>query len=127
MLGYYKMPACLCQDFFPSFFNFYIFFFFLISFYGSYSRSFLILLSQKCFLVTSLISILTVFLVISFLDLNVLIFLWLLYAIYSYIKTNFLILRKNIQLISSKFFVNVLLLDFVNSYKFFLMLHRSAD
>lgn len=48
MLGYYKMPACLCQDLFPRFLLISIYFYLLeISFYGSYSKSFLIPLSSE--------------------------------------------------------------------------------
>lgn len=99
MLGYYKMPACLCHTFSQDFLLISIYIF--LSFWKSHSMDlirnlFLSHCLQKCFLVTSLISTLTASILISFLDLNVSISL--LYGFFApfslYIKINLLFLRK---------------------------------
>lgn len=111
----------LSRPFLKIFINFYIFFLFLKSHSMDLIRNLsLFCCLQKCFLVTPLKSILTAFLVISFLDLNVSIsfsygfftpFTLLIY------KNQFLCSWENIQLISS-FFVNEFHLEYVISYIF---------
>lgn len=132
MLGYYKMPACLCQELFSNFLLISIYFLFIfdlflwilfeifsyftasemlsrhISDIDTDSFSFDFFSRSQCFDLFLLMASLRHFIFLK------------------YIKTN-LLFWENIQLISSFFFVNKLHLEYVNCYKFFQMLHRSAD